>query len=963
MEQQHAKGWKQLLQGFPWFMGKGKFPIPAYSEFMPSPKIGISPIGDVDPFILKDDDLFGWNISELDEELELRPGMKHITKQIMHNLVKLGSGQTEFHISGHQNENLKNNPYWPEELSSSAGKLSHEKFVIFMPLALSKTQDDKGRVRWTLFGSSEQGPEKIFWNSFFTKPGNELPENNFISFIKNLLVKAYSDNLKSEDLKSAGFAILNSENTVNLPTWVKNYAIDSKSSFSHLKYLLTFRPFKELPTEVKTNYLTGKLNLLPFPGSLVFWGMPHYIKLKKELPFAQQIPLLKLVARHSGNGGIRVPQSGWIHEPHPDVKHDEFHHQLVNNTYHRTHRWQRVHKHEDELLQQPRIDNIIKVLFSTDLDTIGLYDKPLARNCQLWSRDFNLIIDEPKAKRSDILKAEATITKGGLFGYRFLFPPMRAGMHEIYWHRPVVAFQPSPTSDPEIITDSIIGYFTGYKIENGQSESIELWPRINRNQLYLDAIHNSDPKHNHYANQTALNIINLFDHWKMIGKAPIEHNFAKHLLRIAKHETFEKWLDELPSKFKSIDIGNKIKNEILTILEPAEKANKLSEPITFEYTRKREFEENWWNDINFLAHGQFINKDNADCVQDPISLSMVPHHHRDLEHLGDYLISRHREAITNAGMDGKAFCGELPFEWQTDFVFDAFGGWRRNQEGHTYERNILVVIPGKNRNEAVVMGDHYDTAYMEDIYEKDHGGSGARLSAAGADDNYSATSTLLQAAPIFLELSKKGLLERDIWLIHLTGEEFPSDCLGARNFCQHLIEKTLQLKVNNDTVIDLSNVKVFGGFVMDMIGHNRDNDRDIFQISPGKSKQSFKIAREAHIANLLWNQNVHHWNLKERHDCKAGERITGNKPIPEKAKYLPLFGEIRTQFDPHSSIYNTDGQIFSDIGAPIVLFMENYDLHRTGYHDTHDTMENIDLDYGAAMVSICIETVSRVACM
>jgi hypothetical protein len=70
---------------------------------------------------------------------------------------------------------------------------------------------------------------------------------------------------------------------------------------------------------------------------------------------------------------------------------------------------------------------------------------------------------------------------------------------------------------------------------------------------------------------------------------------------------------------------------------------------------------------------------------------------------------------------------------------------------------------------------------------------------------------------------------------------------------------------------------------------------------------------------------------------------------------------VRTPANPHSSLYNTDGQIFSDIGAPVVLFMENYDINRTGYHDTHDTLDNIDLDYGAALAAIAIETVARVA--
>ena len=44
-----------------------------------------------------------------------------------------------------------------------------------------------------------------------------------------------------------------------------------------------------------------------------------------------------------------------------------------------------------------------------------------------------------------------------------------------------------------------------------------------------------------------------------------------------------------------------------------------------------------------------------------------------------------------------------------------------------------------------------------------------------------------------------------------------------------------------------------------------------------------------------------------------------------------------------------------------MLFMENYDINRTGYHDTHDTMANIDLDYGAAVCAITIESVARAA--
>jgi Zn-dependent M28 family amino/carboxypeptidase len=251
---------------------------------------------------------------------------------------------------------------------------------------------------------------------------------------------------------------------------------------------------------------------------------------------------------------------------------------------------------------------------------------------------------------------------------------------------------------------------------------------------------------------------------------------------------------------------------------------------------------------------------------------------------------------------------------------------------------------------------------MEDIYDRERGGSGARLAAKGADDNYSASSTLLQAAPVFLKLSKEGKLERDIWLLHLTGEEFPSDCMGARHFCQSVIEKDIKLKVNKMKTTDLSETEIKGVFIMDMIGHNRDNDQDVFQISPGKSAESLNLAYQAHISNMLWNEHAHKWNRQpERLDLSRGQRINESQEIPVIAKHLALNGEVRTQYNPHSSIFNTDGQIFSDTGVPVVLFMENYDINRSGYHDTKDTMENIDLDYGAALAAIAIETVARIA--
>jgi hypothetical protein len=887
------KGWKKLISGYPWFNCDGCYPLPAYSEFMPSPLVGKKPLGEIDHELFHDDDPFGWHITEIEEEYELRPGIGHTGLQIMNNILKLGIGQKENHIQGHAGQNLKNNPYWPPELASQAGSLLHERYITLLSLMLSRTQDDKGRIIWTFFGNSIDDPEIAFWKSFYNSPGKEIPVEKALSFFSGLLIKAYGETISRErSLSDAGFRILNETHSTELPGWTMEYLCNETDDWDKIKYLLTFRPFSTLPARIKELYLSGKLNLLPFPGSLVFWGMQNYLRLKQELSLAGQIPLLNIVARNKGIGGLRVPQSGWLHEPHIDgVKH-EMNEELLVNTFHRTHRWERIHRYQDELNLATQKIKVAKVLLSTDPDAIGLYNKPLARNSHLWTHDFKLLLDGPGANHRKIQETEKEILRGGLFGYRFFYPPMRVGQYEIYWHRPLVAYLSHQTENIEIDAEALHGYITGYHLkDNLMSAPVELWPRLLRRDLYLTALHDFNAGNDHFAHQTSKNLLTLFDTWKKHGEKPLARSFAFKLLNVSKHKTLEEWLEELITHSKSNESYQLIRTELDRIIEPAGN-NDLPEPITYGETASRRFEENWWNEIKFLAYGDFVYKDNPDIVTDEATLKTVRKHHRDLENVGD----------------------------------------------------------------------HYDTAYMEDIYEKGRGGTGARLAANGADDNYSASATILQAAPIFLKLAKEGKLKRDIWLIHLTGEEFPADCMGARNLCKTLVEKNINLKLGDGSTVDLSDTKIKGIYIMDMIGHNRENDHDIFQISPGKSAASGKLALQAHIANMIWNNHTHWWNqAPERQHLGRGKRISGSQEIPEPAKHLAICGEVRTQFNPHSSIFNTDGQIFSDVGLPVVLFMENYDIFRTGYHDSMDTMENIDLDYGAAFAAIAIESVARMA--
>ncbi len=142
--------------------------------------------------------------------------------------------------------------------------------------------------------------------------------------------------------------------------------------------------------------------------------------------------------------------------------------------------------------------------------------------------------------------------------------------------------------------------------------------------------------------------------------------------------------------------------------------------------------------------------------------------------------------------------------------------WR----GHA-QTNLIAVIPGSDpvlSQKPVLMGDHIDTAFCEDVYAA----TGARVSAPGADDNVSATAALLRAAVIL----KEAKPQREIWLVHFTGEEFPADDLGARDFLARILGQKKDIA---------------GLVLMDMIGWREKGDR-VFQINPGQDPASLEMA-------------------------------------------------------------------------------------------------------------------------
>jgi hypothetical protein len=938
---------------------------------MPPPRLGIKAYGDdgPDPQLFQKDDPFGWHIHEFEEARELQPGLRQIAPQVVGRVKHILDGE---HAHGMATRDLTENPYWPEDLANAAGKLGHDRGVVLAPLALSRAQDDKGRVRWTLFGGSEQGPARPFWRGFFTDPRHELPAETGIGFLCQLLSSVYGERASTaEDLHKVAFRILPTDDHAPLPfwsdgplpSWTKPLLLNERRP-TGIKYLLTFRPFGTLPAAVRKAYLAGDLHLIPSPASLVFWGCERYLTLSKELPLAIQAPLLHACGRHRDPTGLRVPQSGALHVPAPGHEKPHEHAGPVRNTFKRTHRWDKILRDQDELALIQKEQPLLHVLFSTIPDDLGLYDKPMARNVQLWSMHGELLLDGPSATPEEIRKVFHTVQAGGTYGYRIQSPAMRVGRHEVYWHRILAAY---PTRNGvEVLPDAPLGYMTAYATGGKGVDSrstyvvpaasvkkpIELWPRLQRRPIPAAAMDHALVAGNGHKLPTARNVRKLFDAEQLTGK-PLSRRLARRLLMAPRDTTLDGWIAALPG-----DLAESVRSLARPVEEPLprRRGSLVPDSLTYARTARRAFEIEYWKTIAALSEGHLLNKNNADCVRDASTQHLLTYHDRQLDDLGDYLLAYYRKRAAGS----KALVGSIPFQWRTDFDFSWMGGWEKNRDAPA-ERDIVCVIPGKDRSRAVIMSDHYDTAYMCDRYDKEYGGHGARIAACGADDNHSATAAMMLAAPIFLALSKAGKLRCDIWLVHLTGEEFPADCLGARALTERLVEGTLELDVNGKPK-DMSGVRVQGLYVSDMIAHNNDHDRDVFQIAPGTGRESFWLAEQANIACEIWNESAPIWNKSpERNGRPRARRSPHGGAIPEIAPFLTLDGQVRPVTEPRSTLYNTDGQVFSDAGVPCVLFMENYDINRTGYHDTHDTMENIDLDYGSAVCAITIESVARAA--
>ena len=123
---------------------------------------------------------------------------------------------------------------------------------------------------------------------------------------------------------------------------------------------------------------------------------------------------------------------------------------------------------------------------------------------------------------------------------------------------------------------------TGYLTDNPDpANAVELWPRFRRREESLYALHNFNPVHDHYLHQTPLNLMALFDAWELLGKRPLERDFARGLVRIPKNESLEEWLASFPERSFDPEKAKKIIHFVKDLLEAGGENTSPEDNLTF----------------------------------------------------------------------------------------------------------------------------------------------------------------------------------------------------------------------------------------------------------------------------------------------------------------------------------------------------------------------------------------------
>ena len=233
-----------------------------------------------------------------------------------------------------------------------------------------------------------------------------MPAEQALDFFRTLLGRVYQEPAsKLANLLHAGFRILpvTTIEAEPLPTWAHEFVITDDEPLKGVEYLLTFRPFRDLPAAAKRKYFAGELHLLPLPGSFLFWGC-LVVQASCRRRSASPSKCRSCTSSNDTKCSARsAPQSGWfeeVSETESATKRKKLKEpgwKPIRDTFKRIYRQARRRIASTIISSTLMSTGCLYVLFSTRARRTSIFiTSRWPRNVQLWDSEYHA---DPRCSR------------------------------------------------------------------------------------------------------------------------------------------------------------------------------------------------------------------------------------------------------------------------------------------------------------------------------------------------------------------------------------------------------------------------------------------------------------------------------------------------------------------------------------------------------------------------------------
>ena len=197
-----TQGWKQLLAGASNDSRRGPLSDRRLFRVHAAAAVGLQALRLRRQAVVRDDDPWGWHVTEYEEAFELAagPGLAGPAK----SSACCGTWAAASRRTASSADKLDGQSLLARRTGQSrrAVERALRRAAAAGPV---RTQDDKGRVRWTLFGGSEQGPVAGVLAELLSGPAAASCRRSMaLDFIRRLLHAAYGEPLARTGRSGAG---------------------------------------------------------------------------------------------------------------------------------------------------------------------------------------------------------------------------------------------------------------------------------------------------------------------------------------------------------------------------------------------------------------------------------------------------------------------------------------------------------------------------------------------------------------------------------------------------------------------------------------------------------------------------------------------------------------------------------------------------------------------------------------